>query len=186
MYVQGVQTKEHARKANKQHCTYTWLSLTFLSPWLTSSVSSFQTLMPSFLFRSWETLILLARTCLRVCISSSTWNRLSLFSHLRIFQRLTFANSALHSALCCCCSSKESPWSSFAMLSDDGDREPAEWSEASSPRTKGKEKKLKYTIAWRSRWLLRRISFLADRLRFNTLLCYIWKDNTHLCTLPKS
>jgi len=55
--------------------TYTWLSLTFLIPWLTSSVSSFQTLMPSFLFRSCETLILLARTCLSVCISSSTWNR---------------------------------------------------------------------------------------------------------------
>lgn len=59
--------------------TYTWLSLTFFNPWLTSSVSSFQTLMPSFLFSSCATLTLLARTCRRVCISSSTWNETIIF-----------------------------------------------------------------------------------------------------------
>lgn len=50
---------------------YTFDSLTFLTPWLKSSVSSFHTEMPNFFFKSWESLCFDWRTCFNVWISSS-------------------------------------------------------------------------------------------------------------------
>lgn len=61
-----------------------------------------------------------------------------------IRSRLTFASSALQSASWRCISSKDRPSSSFGRLSEVGDREPPEWSEASSPWTKTAEIKTRH------------------------------------------
>lgn len=188
MYVQNICTERHARKANKQQDTYTWLSLTFLSPWLTSSVSSFQTLMPSFLLRSCETLILLARTCLRVCISSSTWNWFSLLSVLGTFSDLRdlplLTGRSIQPFVFLAPPKRalgaRSPW--YPMMATESRPSGARHLHLEQKRRRGINRQAYGTMT--VTLTARRITFLASRLQFNTDYYITCGKITFTCTYP--